>query len=65
MEDARWGERPGREGQIEELVGDQKSGPEALPRSKRGGSKGDVRRGATASGAMEKGGVSGSLRKRR
>ena len=48
-----------REGQAEELVGGQNPGPEAPPRSKKGkrrGSKGDVRRGATARGAMEKGG---------
>ena len=48
--DARWGERLEREGQIKELVGDQNPGPEAPPMSKkgseRGGSKGDVRRGA-------------------
>ena len=33
--DARWGERPEREGQIEELVGGQNQGPEAPPRSKK------------------------------
>ena len=38
------------------MVGSQNSGSEAPPRSKKGGSKGDVRRGATASEAMEKGG---------
>ena len=43
---ARWGERPGREGQIEELVGGQNPGPEAPPRSKKGGSKRDVKGGA-------------------
>ena len=54
---AHWGERPEREGRIEGLVGGQNPGPEAPPRSKkRQKSKGDVRRGATASGAMEKGG---------
>ena len=41
--DAGWGERPEREGRIEELVGGQSPGPEAPPRSKRGGSKGDIR----------------------
>ena len=51
------GERPEkeREGQIE-LVDGQNPGSEAPPKSKRGGSKGDVRRGATARGVMEKGG---------
>ena len=34
--DACWGERPEREEQLEELVGDQNSGPEAPPRSKKG-----------------------------
>ena len=34
----------------------QNPDPEAPTRSKRGGSKGDVRRGATARGAMEKSG---------
>ena len=34
-EDARWGGRPGREGQIEELVGGQNPGPVAPPRSKK------------------------------
>ena len=33
--DARWGERPEREGQIEELVGGQNAGPKAPPRSKK------------------------------
>ena len=33
--DACWGERPKREKQTEELVGDQNPGPEAPPRSKR------------------------------
>ena len=32
--DARWGERPEREGQLEELVGDQNPSPKASPRSK-------------------------------
>ena len=48
-----------REGQIEELVDGQNPGPETPPRSKkgkRGRSKGDDREGATARGAMEKGG---------
>ena len=43
---ARWGERPEREGRIEELVGGQNPDPEAPPRS-----EGNVRRGA-----MEKSG---------
>ena len=30
-EDARWGDRPEREGRIEELVGGQNPGPEAPP----------------------------------
>ena len=34
-EDARWGERLGREGQIEEMVGGQNPGPEAPPRNKK------------------------------
>ena len=50
------GDRPEKEGQIEGLVGGQNQGLEAPPRSKRRGDKGDVRRGATARGAMEKGG---------
>ena len=41
--DVHWGERPEKEGWFVELVGDQNQGPEAFPRSKRGGSKGDVR----------------------
>ena len=45
------GERE-RKGQIEELVGDHNPGAEAPPRSKRGGSKGNVRGGATARGVM-------------
>ena len=36
-----------------ELIGDQNPRPEAPPRSKRGGSKGDVRGGATVRRAME------------
>ena len=32
----RWGERPEREGRIEQLVGGQNPGPEAPPRSKKG-----------------------------
>ena len=35
-EDAHWGERLEREGQIEELVGGQNPGHEAPPRSKKG-----------------------------
>ena len=46
--------RPGKGGQLVELVDDQSPSPEAPPRSKRGGSKGHVRRGATARGAMKK-----------
>ena len=41
-------------------MGGQNQGPEAPPRSKKRGSKRDVRRGA-----MEKGGCAGSLRGRR
>ena len=43
-EDARWGKRPGREGQIEELVGGQNPGPEAPPRSKKGQKRREQRR---------------------
>ena len=43
-----------KEGQLVELVGDQNPGLEALPRSKRGGIKGNVKGGATARGAKEK-----------
>ena len=39
-------DRREREGQLKELVGDQNSSLEAPPRSKRGGSKGYVRRGS-------------------
>ena len=42
-------------GQLIELVGDQSPSPETPPGSKSGGSKGDVRKGATAKEAMEKG----------
>ena len=49
-----WGKRLENEGQIVQLVGDENPGPEACPRSKRGESRGDVRGGATARGAMEK-----------
>ena len=45
-----------REGRTEEWVGGQNPGPESPPKSKRGGSKGDVRRGATTRGALKKGG---------
>ena len=51
-------DRREREGQIEELVGGQNQGPVAPPRARKGkrrGGKGDVRRGATARGAMEDG----------
>ena len=34
--DVCWGERPEKEGQIEELVSDQNPDPEAPPRSKKG-----------------------------
>ena len=50
----RWGERPKKYGRLVELVGDQNQGPEASPRSKRGGIKENARRKATARGAMEK-----------
>ena len=42
-----------KEGQLIELVGDQSPNPETPPRSKRGRSKGDVRR-ETVRGAMRK-----------
>ena len=42
--DARWGDRPEREGRIEELVGGQNPGPEAPPRSKKGQEKREQRR---------------------
>ena len=32
--DVRWGKRPEKEGRLVELVGDQNTGSEALPRSK-------------------------------
>ena len=54
MGDACWGKRPKREGQLEELVGDQNPGPEAPPRNRREGSKGKVRGGATTRGAVKK-----------
>ena len=53
----RWDERPGREGQSVELVSDQNSSFKVLPKSKkraREGSNGDIRKGVTTSGAMEK-----------
>ena len=53
---ARWGDRPERDDQIEELADGQNPGPVAPPRSKKKESKGDVRKGATARGAMERGG---------
>ena len=59
---------PERDRRIEELVDGQNPDLKHLRgagKGKRGGSKGDVRRGATARGAMEKVGVSGSLRGRR
>ena len=62
------GDRPGREGWIKELVGGQNSGPEALPRSKkskRRGSKGDVREERLPVEQWRKMGGSGSLRRRR
>ena len=43
-----------KEQQLVELVGDQSPSSEAHPGSERGGSKGDVRGGMTARGAMEK-----------
>ena len=55
-EGARWDNRPERDRQIDELVGGQNPGSEAPPRSKKGGNKGDVRRGATAKGEMGNGG---------
>ena len=42
-----------KEGRLVELVGDQNPSSEAPPRSKKGGSKGKIREGATARGAME------------
>ena len=44
MGDARWGERPERERQIEELVDGQNPGPEAPPRSKKGQERREQRR---------------------
>ena len=59
MGDALWGDRPEREGRIEELVGVQNSGPEAPPRSrKRQENRGKRRcqeRSDCHRGAMEKG----------
>ena len=46
------GKKTGKKGTEEGLVGDQNPGHEAPPRSKRGGSKGDIRGGATKNGAM-------------
>ena len=40
------GAKDQRKGQLVELVGNQSQSPEAPPRSKIGGSKGDARRGA-------------------
>ena len=54
-----WGEK---ERQSVELMDDQSPIPEEPPRSKRGGGKGGVRRGATTRKAMEKGGAFWSLR---
>ena len=34
-EDARWGERPEKERQIKELIGDLNPGPEAPPRCRK------------------------------
>ena len=51
------GERPERKEQLVELVDDQGPSPEVPPRSKRerkGRGKGDVKRGATTTRAMEK-----------
>ena len=53
-----------KEGRLVELVGDQNPNPEALPRSKRGGCRGDVKRGATARVAMRSVGMLGPLRER-
>ena len=44
MGDIRWGEKPGREGQIEGLVGGQNPGPQAPPRSKKGQERREQRR---------------------
>ena len=43
-DDARWGERPEREEQIEELINDQNPGPETPPMSKKGQEKREQRR---------------------
>ena len=40
------GQKPEREGQLVELVGDQNPSPAAPPRGERAGSKGDVRGGS-------------------
>ena len=52
--DVRRSERPEKEGRFVELVDDQNPGPEASPRSKKGGSKRDTWSGSTARGAFEK-----------
>ena len=44
MGDARWGDRPEREGRIEELVDGQNPGPEAPLKSKKKQEKGEQRR---------------------
>ena len=49
------GDRPEKERQLVELVGDQSPSLEALLRSKRGESKGNVRRGATVRKVRKKG----------
>ena len=54
MGDARLGVEPERDGQLEELVINQNPSSEAPTRSKRRGSKGDVRGAAIARGVMEK-----------
>ena len=48
MRDVCWGERPEKEGQLEELVDDQNPSPEAPPRNKMGRDKMEKR------GVMEK-----------
>ena len=59
MGDIPWGERQEKEGQSEELVGEQNPSPEAPPRSKIGREK----RGQRRCQGRSDGEMSGSLRK--
>ena len=49
-----WGQRAEKGRQLVELGVDQNQSPIAPPRTKKGGNKGDVRKGVTASIALEK-----------